>query len=192
MDFQAMLDALSTVIAIPVTPFVRRGAEIYADFQAYAHLVDRMVSGGIRVVTPNGNTSEFYSLTPHEMRQALEASIAGNAGRAITLAGVGFDAATAIEMAQFAAEKGAEAIMVHQPVVHPYRSDEGWIAYHKAIADAVPSLGVVSYVRDATIGVAAIGGWPIAAQILSASNMPWAIRPSLANIVQQLGKDRLA
>ncbi|MEZ4676534.1 MAG: dihydrodipicolinate synthase family protein [Caldilineaceae bacterium] len=191
MDFQAMLDALSTVIAIPVTPFVRRGAEIYADFQAYAHLVDRMVSGGIRVVTPNGNTSEFYSLTPHEMRQALEASIAGNAGRAITLAGVGFDAATAIEMAQFAAEKGAEAIMVHQPV-HPYRSDEGWIAYHKAIADAVPSLGVVSYVRDATIGVAAIGGLadscPNFVGIIYAVGNP----PLFANIVQQLGKDRLA
>jgi 4-hydroxy-tetrahydrodipicolinate synthase len=68
MEFQALRDALSTVVAIPVTPFVRREQAIYADFQAYAHLVDRMVSGGISVVTPNGNTSEFYSLTPQEMR----------------------------------------------------------------------------------------------------------------------------
>ncbi len=191
MDFQAMLDALSTVVAIPVTPFVRRDRAIYADFQAYAHLVDRMVSGGISVVTPNGNTSEFYSLTPQEMRQAVEATVAGAAGRALILAGVGFDVNTAIEMAQFAATNGAEAIMVHQPV-HPYRSDEGWIAYHQAIADAVPNLGIVPYVRDATVGVVAIQGLvdrcPNFVGIKYAVGNP----PLFAHIVQQVGKERLA
>ena len=38
-------------------------------------------------------------------------------------------------------------IMVHQPV-HPYQAAEGWVAYHAAIADAVPDLGVVLYVRS--------------------------------------------
>jgi 4-hydroxy-tetrahydrodipicolinate synthase len=38
-------------------------------------------------------------------------------------------------------------IMVHQPV-HPYQAAEGWVAYHAAIADAVPELGVVLYVRS--------------------------------------------
>jgi 4-hydroxy-tetrahydrodipicolinate synthase len=46
--------------------------------------------------------------------------------------------------------------MVHQPV-HPYRSAEGWIEYHRAIADAVPELGVVLYVRDARIKGEQIG-----------------------------------
>jgi len=40
--------------------------------------------------------------------------------------------------------------MVHQPV-HPYRSAEGWVAYHRQIAEAVPELGVVLYVRDRRI-----------------------------------------
>lgn len=74
------------------------------------------------------------------------------------LAGVGFDTATAIEMAEFAAKQGAHAVMVHQPV-HPYRSDEGWVAYHKAIADAVPHLGIVPYVRDALIAPLPCAGW---------------------------------
>jgi 4-hydroxy-tetrahydrodipicolinate synthase len=38
-------------------------------------------------------------------------------------------------------------IMIHQPV-HPYVSAEGWIDYHVAIANAVPDLGVVLYIRD--------------------------------------------
>ena len=38
-------------------------------------------------------------------------------------------------------------IMIHQPV-HPYVSAEGWIGYHTAIANAVPDLGVVLYIRD--------------------------------------------
>lgn len=191
MEFPAMLDALSTVVAIPVTPFIRRDGVIYADFQAYAHLVERMVSGGITVVTPNGNTSEFYSLTPQEMRQGLEASVAGAAGRALILAGVGFDLNTAIEMAQFAAENGAEAVMVHQPV-HPYRSDEGWVAYHKAIADAVPQLGIVPYVRDATIGAAPIR--QLADQCPNFIGIKYAVGnpPLFAQILQQVGKDRLA
>lgn len=37
--------------------------------------------------------------------------------------------------------------MVHQPV-HPYVSQDGWVDYHRAIAEAVPGLGVVPYVRN--------------------------------------------
>jgi 4-hydroxy-tetrahydrodipicolinate synthase len=37
--------------------------------------------------------------------------------------------------------------MIHQPV-HPYQSAEGWVDYHQVIADAVPDLGVVLYVRS--------------------------------------------
>jgi 4-hydroxy-tetrahydrodipicolinate synthase len=42
-------------------------------------------------------------------------------------------------------------VMVHQPV-HPYISGEGWTEYHRRIAEAVPELGVVLYIRDARIG----------------------------------------
>ena len=55
-DIQEIQLTLHTVSAIPVTPFRADGS---ADFDVYARLVARMVAGGIRVVTPNGNTSEF-------------------------------------------------------------------------------------------------------------------------------------
>jgi 4-hydroxy-tetrahydrodipicolinate synthase len=38
-------------------------------------------------------------------------------------------------------------VMVHQPV-HPYVSEGGWVDYHRAIAEAVPELGVVPYIRN--------------------------------------------
>jgi 4-hydroxy-tetrahydrodipicolinate synthase len=38
-------------------------------------------------------------------------------------------------------------VMIHQPV-HPYVSAEGWIDYQAAIANAVPDLGIVLYIRD--------------------------------------------
>jgi 4-hydroxy-tetrahydrodipicolinate synthase len=42
-------------------------------------------------------------------------------------------------------------IMVHQPV-SPYLSADGWVDYHVAIAEAVPDMGVVLYIRDPKIG----------------------------------------
>ena len=144
MQRAPLKNALCSVIAIPVTPFEADGQ---VDFAAYRRLVGRLVDAGISVVTPNGNTSEFYALSPDECRPAVEATIVGAAGRALVIPGVGFDVATAIDLGRFARQAGAVAIMVHQPI-HPYRSADGWIAYHQAIASALPDLGIVPYVRD--------------------------------------------
>lgn len=130
---------LSGVVAIPVTPFDADGA---VDPDAYAKLVDRVIEGGVGVVTPNGNTGEFYALDEAETRLCLELTVKAAAGRASVVAGVGHDVRTAIAAARHAAEAGADLIMIHQPV-HPYVSAEGWVEYHRAIAAAVPELGVV-------------------------------------------------
>ncbi|WP_405009985.1 dihydrodipicolinate synthase family protein [Kitasatospora sp. NBC_01539] len=135
---------LATVIAIPVTPFAADGS---VDWDDHATLVRRLVDHGVRVVTPNGNTGEFYALGQAETRRAVESTVAAVAGRAEVVAGVGLDTAGAIAAALHAREAGAGSVMVHQPV-HPYRSTEGWIDYHRAIAESVPELGVVLYVRD--------------------------------------------
>jgi 4-hydroxy-tetrahydrodipicolinate synthase len=179
---------MKTVAAIPVTPFTQAGA---VDFGLYARLVERMVEGGVRVVTPNGNTGEFYSLTAEEHKDAVRATAQAAARQALIMPGVGFDAITATEMAQFAAQQGAEAVMIHQPV-HPYRSDEGWVAYHKTIADAVPHIGIVPYVRDATIRAATL------AQLADACPNFIGIKYAVPNpmqfagIVAEVGRERLA
>jgi 4-hydroxy-tetrahydrodipicolinate synthase len=147
-DVATLQQALATVVVVPVTPLHADGRP---DWDTYAALTRRLIDGGITVITPNGNTGEFYALSHAEARQALEtAARASSNSTAELLAGVGHDIATAAESARHAADHGARMIMIHQPV-HPYVSREGWIEYHAAIANAAPDLGVVLYLRTERI-----------------------------------------
>jgi len=154
---ETLRQALATVVVVPVTPLHADGNP---DWDAYAALTRRLIDGGITVITPNGNTGEFYALSPAEARQVTETAAAASHGRAELLAGVGHDIATAVESARHAADHGARMIMIHQPV-HPYVSRDGWIGYHAAIANKIPDLGVVLYVRNERItgaDIAALAG----------------------------------
>jgi 4-hydroxy-tetrahydrodipicolinate synthase len=144
--------ALRSVVMITVTPFDAAGE---VDGPAYRSVLRRTLDAGVDVVTPNGNTSEFYSLTAAERDHALALTVEESADRALVVAGVGYDVRTAVESARTAADAGAQAIMVHQPV-HPYLSAEGWVDYHRAVADAVPELGVVCYLRSPHIPAGAL------------------------------------
>jgi 4-hydroxy-tetrahydrodipicolinate synthase len=148
MGHEELAARLAGVVAITVTPFDEGGALAETE---YANLVDRLVNGGIPVVTPNGNTSEFYALSDQETRLAVDITVDTVGGRASVLCGVGHDVRTAVAGARYAAAAGADGIMVHQPV-HPYVSLDGWVEYHRLIASAVPELGVVLYIRNTRIG----------------------------------------
>jgi len=139
-------DALATVVVVPVTPF-KDGT---ADFGTYAKLCTRLVDAGITVLTPNGNTGEFYALNAEEAKQATETAVKAAAGQARVLVGVGHDISTATQAARHAQASGADMIMIHQPV-HPYVSNEGWIDYHQQIAAEVPDRGVVLYLKNERI-----------------------------------------
>ena len=152
MAFDDLSERLASVVAITVTPFDADGA---IDEKNYAAIVDRMVEGGVSVVTPNGNTSEFYTLSAAETERALRITVDAVGDRAAIVAGVGHDLGTAVAAAQFADQAGANGIMIHQPV-HPYVSLDGWVDYHRAIASAVPELSVILYVRNPRIGGAQI------------------------------------
>lgn len=146
MQLSDLQKRLATVIAIAVTPFDDGGnvAE-----KTYAELVARLVGAGVDVLTANGNTGEFYALSAGEARRCVEVTVE-HAGDALVTAGVGLDVAAAADAARHARTAGAELVMVHQPV-HPFQTDEGWVSYHREIADAVPELGVVLYLRDPAV-----------------------------------------
>ncbi len=151
MFHERVSKALESVVTITVTPFDSRGG---VDEDAYAAVLARCVDAGVDAVTPNGNTSEFYSLGDAEIAAAVRTTVATVGDRATVISGVGHDVARAVAMARDAADAGAHGVMVHQPV-HPYQSQDGWVDYHRAIATAVPDLGVVCYVRSPLIGVGA-------------------------------------
>ncbi|MER5444121.1 dihydrodipicolinate synthase family protein [Streptomyces sp. NPDC002766] len=147
VTFETQRAALADVVAIPVTPFAEDGS---VDTVAHRALLRRLLDGGVRILTPNGNTGEFYALTPEERRLVTELTVDEAGAGAAILVGVGHDVPTAIATARHARELGAQMVMVHQPV-HPYVSQAGWVDYHRAIAEAVPELGVVPYIRNAQL-----------------------------------------
>ncbi|MCS5716146.1 dihydrodipicolinate synthase family protein [Herbiconiux sp. CPCC 205716] len=144
----ALIARLSTVVGIPVVPFDEDGE---VDHPLLAALVDRLIAAGVTALTPNGNTGEFYALSPDERRAVLSTVTEAAAGRAVIVGGVGLDLGTAIADARFARDRGADAVMVHQPVL-PYLSPEGWVDYNLAVARSVPEIGVVPYLSSTLIG----------------------------------------
>ncbi|WP_405611752.1 dihydrodipicolinate synthase family protein [Streptomyces sp. NBC_00076] len=144
ISFETQRTALADVVAIPVTPFAEDGS---LDQDNHRALLRRLLDGGVRTLTPNGNTGEFYALTPQERQLVTEWTVDEAGDRAVILVGVGHDVPTAVASARHARELGAQMVMVHQPV-HPYVSQSGWVDYHRAIAEAVPELGVVPYIRN--------------------------------------------
>lgn len=141
-----LVERLSTVIGIPVVPY-REDGEI--DHDRTATLTARLVESGVTALTPNGNTGEFYALSPDERRAVLTTVISAR-GTATIIAGVGFDVRTAIDDARFARDSGADAVMIHQPVL-PYLAADGWVEYNAAIANAVPDIGVLPYLSNPAV-----------------------------------------
>lgn len=162
MNRDSLIERLSTVVGIPVVPYDASGA---VDHAVLADLIRRLTASGISALTPNGNTGEFYALSPDERRAVLVTMTEAAAGSAVVIGGVGLDLATATADARFARDAGVDAVMVHQPVL-PYLSPDGWVDYNLAVARAVPEIGVVPY-----LSTPRVGGAQIARLIDSASNV---------------------
>ena len=143
--FEAALTGISGIL---VTPFDSSDALAPSRL---GPVIDRAVAAGVHILVANGNTGEFYALSPAERRAALTTMTTAADGRAIIIGGVGLDLATATSDARFARDAGADAVMVHQPVL-PYLSPDGWIEYNLTVARAVPEIGVVPYLSTPLIG----------------------------------------
>ena len=83
---EALRHALATVVVVPVTPLHAGGNP---DWDTYAALTGRLIDGGIAVITPNGNTGEFYALSHAEARRAVETAAEASRGHVDFRAGSG-------------------------------------------------------------------------------------------------------
>ena len=95
------------------------------------------------VVVPLGNNGEIFSLSPEEQRQAGRAVVEEIRGRKPVVVGIGFSLPVARELAQAAESYGADGVLALPPH-YTQASDDGLLAYYRAIADAT-KLGVVLF-----------------------------------------------
>lgn len=144
--------ALTGISGILVTPYDTAG-EIAPERQK--PIVDRAISAGVHILTANGNTGEFYSLTIDEAVAMVEASAEHVAGRVPLVAGVGRGIRDACRLASASAAAGASGLMIHQPP-DPFVAPEGVVDYVRAVSDAGQGLPLVLYLRNDSIGTGAI------------------------------------
>lgn len=141
---------LATVVGVPPTPFLPDGS---VDEAGFARVLRRAVDGGLTALTIAGNTGEFGALAVDEIRRLADVAAAALGDRATFLVGVGGDLTTARALASSASAAGGFGVMVHEPA-GPFRTRAGWVRYHAELADAVPQLAVVPYLRDPDVGAA--------------------------------------
>lgn len=182
---ERVISAIKGINAIPVTPFDESGG---VDYAALERQLAYLAEGGIRAIYPCGNTGEYFSLTLEEARRIVELSVDRLRGKAAVIAGVGYDARTAADLARHAEQAGADGIMLHQPV-NPFQHEAGMLAYYREVA-ASTRLPVILYVKHPDVSAETLRE---AADIPNVIGVKYAVNhlPSFAKAVQLIG-DKLA
>src|SRR5881392_930591 len=125
-----------------VTPFTADGA---IDEERMRALVDRQITGGVRLLVPCGTTGESATMTEEEDARVIATTIDVARGRAKVIAGAGSNStAAAIEYSQRARDLGADAVLQVAPWYNK-PTQEGLYAHFSAIAGAVPEMPIMLY-----------------------------------------------
>lgn len=150
--FPQLRAALNGISGILVTPF---DAQDRLAPQGLSPIIDRAVAAGVHCLVVNGNTSEFYGLSPEEAVTMAHAATEQVAGRVPVLGGVGRDIGQACRLARESARAGASGLMVHK-LPDPFVSPRGAVEYIRRVAEAGDGLPIMLYLRNENIGLAAI------------------------------------
>src|SRR6266404_4726037 len=125
-----------------VTPFTAGGA---IDEERMRALVDRQITGGVRLLVPCGTTGESATMTEAEDQSVIALTIEVARGRAKVIAGAGSNStSSAIEYSRRARDAGADAVLQVAPWYNK-PTQEGLYAHFRAIAEAVPEVPVMLY-----------------------------------------------
>ena len=125
-----------------VTPFTADGA---IDEERLRALVDRQITGGVKLLVPCGTTGESATMTEAEDQRVIGITVEVARGRARVIAGAGSNStASAIEYSQRARDLSADAVLQVAPWYNK-PTQEGLYAHFSAIANAIPDLPVMLY-----------------------------------------------
>lgn len=150
MAFDDLKRHLQGVAAVPTSPFRASDEEI--DEAAFREQIGFLRDSGVDTLVPCGNTMEFYSLTLSEVERLNAITFELVQDQLPIIVGVGYDTRTAITLAKSAEDRGADAVMIHQPS-QPFLTSSGITSYIAEISEAI-DIGVILYVRRELLGVA--------------------------------------
>ena len=136
-------DALTGVIAFPITPF---RPDLSVDLDALRQNVRMMLEHPLAAIVAAGGTGELYSLTPAEHLDVVGTMVEEARGKVPVIAGTGFSVALGAQLARQAAAAGASGILVFPPY-YPGAEDDGLVRYYTAIGEST-ALGMLIYSRD--------------------------------------------
>ena len=124
-----------------ITPFKNNKV----DEETYAKLIQRQIDNEIDWVVPVGTTGESATLTHNEHKRCIEIAVEVCKGtNTKVLAGAGSNSThEAIDLAKFAEEKGADAILSVSPYYNK-PTQRGLFEHYKALANAI-NIPVVLY-----------------------------------------------
>jgi 4-hydroxy-tetrahydrodipicolinate synthase len=104
-------------------------AGLAVDYDRFGEHVDFLMSNGCRGVGPNGSLGEYSSLTDDERRKVIQVAVDAVDGRGIVIAGAhGVGSHQARQWAEYAAEDGADGVLLLPPIV--YRANEREVLAH--------------------------------------------------------------
>lgn len=131
------------------TPFDENGVN-YAEFQK---LLEFQVENGADAIIVCGTTGEASTMTDSERKETIKFAIDTIDGRIPVIAGTGSNCtASAIELAKFATNVGADGILVVTPYYNK-ATQNGLVEHYKAIASAVPNTPIIMYSVPGRTGV---------------------------------------
>ena len=141
---------LNGIIAYPITPFNADGSA--PDLAILGQSIEMLLAQGCDAIAPLGSTGESAYLSLEEWQQVARHSIQVVAKRVPVIVGISeLTTAQAVRKARYAADIGADALMVI-PVSYWKLSDDEILSYYQEIADAV-TLPIMVYNNPATSGV---------------------------------------
>ena len=139
-------EQLTGISGVHITPFNKDGD---INDEILIQIIDRISRAGVHVIVSNGNTAEFYSLNPEEIKHVQGISAEANSGRSLMMMAVGRSLKEAIDSAKSAKQNKADLIMIHQPM-DPFVDPHNQANYILEIAESV-EIPVVPYVRSTII-----------------------------------------
>jgi len=114
------------------------------DFPSYKKVIDFVIENGVNGLLVGGTTGEYHVMSLEERKSLIKAGCEYAAGRVPVMAGVGcFTAKETIELANYAADCGAQYGLVLPPYYH-HTSDAGVVEFFKEVA-AGSRVGIVIY-----------------------------------------------